>query len=82
MSIYSSFRNTPVGSDTIVIGEVGLGGEIRGVSFADRRVQEAVKLGFKKVILPEANMKSFKKNGLIDYLTVNSLDDAVKVICN
>jgi DNA repair protein RadA/Sms len=80
LSIYSSHRNTPVDTDTLVIGEIGLGGEIRGVSFADRRVQEAVKLGFKKSVMPESNLKSFKKNDRIELIAVNTIEDAVKML--
>jgi len=53
-AIYSSFRNRPVGDDTVIIGEVGLAGEIRGVQSLEMRVKEADKLGYKRVILPKA----------------------------
>ena len=53
-AIYSSIRNRPVGDDTVIIGEVGLAGEIRGVQNLEMRVKEADKLGYKRVILPKA----------------------------
>jgi DNA repair protein RadA/Sms len=44
----------------IVFGEVGLAGEVRSVSMAQSRVNEAAKLGFKKCVLPRACMKGLK----------------------
>lgn len=56
-AIVSSFRDVPAESEAVVIGEIGLGGEIRTVVQADQRVAEAAKLGFKTVVLPEANAR-------------------------
>lgn len=56
-AIVSSFRDIPAESEAVVIGEIGLGGEIRTVVQADQRVAEAAKLGFKTVVLPEANAR-------------------------
>lgn len=54
-AIASSMRNKPVDEDTMIIGEVGLAGEIRGVSNIMQRVKEADKLGFKQCIIPASN---------------------------
>ena len=54
LAIASSYRNRPVGDDVVIIGEVGLAGEIRGVRNILTRVKEADKLGYKRVILPKA----------------------------
>ncbi len=56
-AIDSSFRNKPVDHETVVIGEVGLAGEIRAVMGADMRIKEAEKMGFRKVIIPKSNLK-------------------------
>ena len=53
MAIASSFRNKPVDSKLAVFGEVGLLGEVRRVSFSEKRVKEAKKLGYSRVIGPE-----------------------------
>jgi len=53
LAIASSFKNKPVAEKTAAIGEVGLLGEIRKVSFLEKRVEEAKKLGYSKVIGPE-----------------------------
>ena len=57
MSIYSSYKDIPIDSETIVLGEVGLAGEIRTISNIERRINESAKLGFKRIILPKNNLK-------------------------
>jgi len=62
ISLVSSFLNKPVAPETIVFGEVGLAGEIRGVSQIGLRLKEAEKLGFKNFVIPDINKESIKKN--------------------
>ncbi|MCR4715948.1 MAG: DNA repair protein RadA [Lachnospiraceae bacterium] len=62
LAMASSFKNKALANDTIVFGEVGLTGEIRGVSMALQRVKESVKLGFKTVIMPKTNYEQIKKS--------------------
>ncbi|MXV74713.1 DNA repair protein RadA, partial [Candidatus Poribacteria bacterium] len=57
MAISSSHRDMPIDRQTVMIGEVGLGGEIRPVTHVDRRIREAAKLGFKRAVFPEYNRK-------------------------
>jgi len=64
MALLSSYTNKPLGEKTICFGEVGLTGEIRGVSQAEQRAAEAKQLGFEHIILPKVNMKSIKDSGL------------------
>lgn len=52
-AIVSSYRSVAVGQDTVVLGEVGLAGEVRSVSHLDRRLAEAARLGFHKAVLPK-----------------------------
>ena len=80
MSIYSSFKDSPLESNTLILGEIGLGGEIRTISFAERRIQEASKLGFKKIVLPKSNLKNLKLNGKVQCVPVESVQDAVNLI--
>ncbi|MFC4323867.1 DNA repair protein RadA [Litchfieldia salsa] len=56
ISIASSFRDKPTGATDVFVGEVGLTGEVRRVSRIEQRVQEAAKLGFQRVIIPERNL--------------------------
>lgn len=55
-AVISSYRNLPVHPGTLIFGEVGLTGEIRGVSHVEQRLSEAVKMGFHRCILPKTNM--------------------------
>jgi DNA repair protein RadA/Sms len=61
LALASSYKDIPVPADTVAFGEVGLSGEIRSVTMAEQRVREAAKLGFGKVILPNACMRSLEK---------------------
>jgi DNA repair protein RadA/Sms len=58
ISLISSLANRIVPNDLIAFGEIGLSGEVRSVSHADYRVKEAVRLGFKTIILPKKNINS------------------------
>ena len=55
-AVASSFRERRVSPDTVLLGEVGLGGELRAVPRADMRVREAAKLGFRQCVLPESSV--------------------------
>lgn len=77
MSICSSFKDSPIDPDMLILGEIGLSGEIRTISFIDRRIQEAAKLGFKKIVLPKSNLKGFKKNGILEFIPVENIGDAI-----
>jgi DNA repair protein RadA/Sms len=55
LAIASSVRENPVPPDMVVLGEVGLGGEVRRVAHPERRIGEAGRLGYARVLLPEAN---------------------------
>ncbi len=60
-AIASSFRNRPVDLSTVLIGEVGLTGEIRAVNQIDKRVIEAARIGFKNCVIPAGNVKAIKQ---------------------
>ena len=60
-ALASAERMIPVDKYTAVFGEVGLTGEVRGVNFAEKRVNECLKMGFKRVLLPAKNMKACEK---------------------
>lgn len=57
MAIASSYKNRALDSETIVFGEVGLTGEVRGVSQAETRIREAKKMGFTRCIMPRSNVE-------------------------
>ncbi|MDE7300830.1 MAG: DNA repair protein RadA, partial [Clostridia bacterium] len=60
-ALSSAYFDRPIDKFTAVFGEVGLTGEVRAVQYAEKRVQECVKMGFKRVLLPAKNMKSVAK---------------------
>jgi len=53
-AIASSFQNAPVPDDCVMLGEIGLSGELRSVGQAERRLNEAAKLGFRHAIVPRS----------------------------
>lgn len=62
MAIASSFSNRPLGQKTAVIGEVGLGGEVRSVPRIESRLKEAIHMGFEECILPKRNLSGLSKD--------------------
>ena len=58
LAMYSSYRDLPLDPNTVVIGEVGLAGEIRAVPMIKERVQEAARLGFSTAILPKSALRA------------------------
>lgn len=80
LALVSSFKDRPVDSKTIIFGEVGLSGEVRAVSMADQRVNEAVKLGFETCILPEVSLGKLKKTNKINLLGVKNVREAISLI--
>ena len=61
LAILSSYKDFPIDEKTIAFGEVGLAGEVRAVSMAERRVAEAAKLGFSRCIMPQVSMENMEK---------------------
>jgi DNA repair protein RadA/Sms len=72
-AIVSSFRDIPADSQTVVVGEIGLGGEIRTVAQVDQRIAEAAKLGFKSFVLPGSNMKKAARRDGIELKGVSNV---------
>jgi len=77
VSIASSLYDKVVDNQTILIGEIGLGGEIRSVGNIEKRIQEAQKLGFSKIVLPLSNYKSLQNNFSAKLISVEYLNDAI-----
>jgi len=76
----SSFKNIPIAKDVIVIGEVGLTGEVRRVNLIEKRIKEAEKLGFKTCIIPENNKKLLKEKYKLDIIGVKNINEAMKAV--
>lgn len=83
LAIISSFLNKELGGKTMVLGELGLGGELRAISHLDMRLKESEKMGFDTVILPdmpvakdrEKLISSYKK---LNFIFVKNLADAIR----
>ena len=78
-ALVSSFRNVPISTGVLVLGEVGLTGELRRVSFVERRIKEAAKLGFHKFIVPKGKL-NFGKENIAGIVQVNTVEEALKVL--
>src|SRR5690625_5160611 len=76
ISIASSFRDQATRSEDIFIGEVGLTGEIRRVSRLEQRIQEAEKLGFKRIICPKQQLE---RKGTIEVIGVSTVHEALRI---
>lgn len=79
-AIVSSFKNIPVDPHTIIFGEVGLAGEVRGVSMAAQRVKEAAKLGFTTCILPRVNCDGIPHMEGMKLLGVSNVVEALNYL--
>ncbi len=78
-AIMSSARDATIDYSTAVVGEIGLAGEVRSVGQLEKRVSEAEKLGFKRIIVPRGNLRS-KPGGTIRIEEVESLKQAMDVL--
>ncbi|WP_347548117.1 DNA repair protein RadA [Pseudalkalibacillus hwajinpoensis] len=78
VSIASSFRDKPTRPSDIVVGEIGLTGEIRRVSRIEQRVIEAAKLGFERAIIPKKNIGGWTFPEGIQVIGVQTVDEALK----
>jgi DNA repair protein RadA/Sms len=73
MAIASSFSNRPMDPETVVIGEIGLGGEVRSVPRIEARIKEAINMGFKKCLLPKRNLKGISQE-LFQKITLQGIE--------
>lgn len=80
LAIVSSFKNRPIDEKTICFGEVGLSGEVRAVSQAEQRVQEAKKLGYETVVLPKVSMEGLETVKGIRLIGISGIGEAIDLI--
>ena len=78
LAIYSSFKSRSSGRRAVAVGEVGLTGNLRSVPNADRIIQEAVRLGYEAVILPENNAKQYRGGADIRVYGAANVSDAIR----
>ena len=82
MSIISSFLNVPVNSKLVAVGEVGLSGEVRAVSFIEQRVSEAEKLGFSTILVPKVCLERVKDSSKSRIVGISSVAEVIDIIKN
>ena len=80
LAIVSSLRDIPVDSTAVAIGEVGLGGEIRSVSQAEKRVGEAGKLGFTRCVLPRSNARKLSRRDGVELIEIETVEQAISAL--
>ncbi|HJO39585.1 MAG: DNA repair protein RadA [Vicinamibacterales bacterium] len=78
-AVASSVKNRPIEAHTAVFGEIGLAGEVRGISQAALRVREAAQLGFRRCVVPEANQDPTDPPGC-DIVAVRTVDEALDAL--
>lgn len=81
LAIASSFCNRSIPSDTIVMGEVGLGGEVRSIPRIEQRLKEARNMGFQEAVLPARNLKGLPPQEMKLH-GVEKVEDAIRKLLN
>ena len=81
-AIVSSYRNLPIADGTLIFGEVGLTGEVRGVGSAQQRIQEGVRMGFTRCIIPRTNAEGLPKEltSAIEIISVSNVRELMEYI--
>ena len=80
VAVASSFLDRSINADTLVVGEVGLAGEVRGVGQVEVRIREAEKMGFRRCILPASSDLRLKSESQLERVAVSSLEDVWDVL--
>jgi len=82
MALVSSLKDYPLRDDVLAFGEIGLAGEIRGVSHCEQRLKEAARLGFNKCIVPKSNYKSLSSSikNEVEVVGVRTIREAFEAI--
>ena len=80
MAVASSFKNRPIFDRMAAFGEIGLSGEVRGISMIEQRIQEAVKLGFTTCVIPKVCLRQIREMKDVKIIGVASIQDAIDLI--
>jgi len=78
--IASSFFDNPVKGRTVLLGEIGLTGEVRAISQVEPRVLEAAKMGFERCLLPKDNLKNLKAPGSMELIGLRRVSEVVDLL--
>lgn len=80
LAVASSYWDVPVDERTAVFGEIGLGGEVRRVTLAGKRAQEAARLGYKRIVLPPHTLPKEERPKGVEFIEVRTLGDAIDAL--
>jgi DNA repair protein RadA/Sms len=80
LAVISCYKNKPLPADLVVMGEVGLGGEIRAVNLINQRLTEAAKLGFKCALVPKGNVKEVAKIKGIAIEAIGNIQESLTLL--
>jgi DNA repair protein RadA/Sms len=80
VALASSLKEVPAEHESVIIGEVGLGGEVRAVSQIERRIKEAEKLGFKRCVIPHGNLKGLNQKSGFEIIGVKSIQETINLM--
>jgi len=78
ITVLSSLRERAIPADMVIVGEVGLTGEVRSVSNAEIRIREAEKIGYKRMVIPYGNAKNIKGSYNIDIFGAKDIEEAIE----
>jgi DNA repair protein RadA/Sms len=82
IAVASSLKNKTVDFDTVIVGEVGLGGEVRSVARMESRLKESIQMGFKRCVIPKRNMKGvpLEQRENIEIIGVENVEEAISAL--
>ena len=78
VAVYSSLKEIPAKRNEVVLGEIGLAGEVRGVTQVQNRILEAERIGFKRCILSKTNLKGLKSKGDMEIIGIETVKEAIE----
>ena len=73
-------KNQAIDPKAVLLGEIGLGGELRSVSHIESRLSEAAKMGFKRAIIPKANKKNLAMKNKLDVYAADNADEVLQMV--
>jgi len=79
-AISSSFLDKPIPDGALLLGEVGLTGEIRGISHIEQRVNEVQKMGFTRCVVPKSSLKRMNKTSGIELIGITRLAEVMEIL--
>ena len=81
IALISSLKDMPINEEAIAFGEIGLAGEIRSVSHVQQRINEAVRLGFCRIIIPYHNKMDITAPEGVEIIPVRDVRKAFEAVC-